>query len=257
MHRRGFAGLQRSIDLLAPQIDWRGEALMLALIIAESAIAYLFLGLLLPTLQPPYRPFPAWLIVLLFMVGYYLPHILELLRVWGSVFETTLIVALIASLVVAIRVASFPGEALFSTAWVHGSINGLIVRPTTSERPVWAIIGVVAYTWWRGRLRGEPTTDSAYQMLRWGTFAVAISLVLILMAAPEGSLIRERMSGAVVIYFAAALTGIGIGRLRLEGIRSGSPLGPRWFATFAAPIVSILFVAVIGAAIFSRRFFDT
>jgi hypothetical protein len=257
MQRRGFAPIQQSIDALLLQVDWRGELLTLALLIAETAITYLFLGLLLPTHQAPYHPFPAWLIFLLFIVGYYLPHSLELLHIWGAVFESTLIVALIISFLVALKFASFPGESFLTTDWLHGTINGLILRHTNSVRPAWAIIAVVAYTWWRGRLRGEPMIDSAYQLLRWGTLAVAVSLVLILMAAPEGALIRERMSGAVIIYFAAALTSIGVGRLRLEGIRSGSPLGARWIATFAAPIVSILLIAVIAAAIFSRRFLDT
>jgi hypothetical protein len=239
------------------ELDWRGELLTFSLILAESAIAYLFLGLLIPTLNTPYQPFPAWLIFALFITGYYVPHLLDLGRVWGARYETILTVALIVSFVVAVKIASFPDASLFSSSWLHGMLHGLIMRPTTSARPVWAIVIVVAYTWWRGRLRGEAMMDSAYQMLRWGTLAVGIGLVLVLMAAPEEAVIRDRMSAAVIIFFAAALSGIAIARLRLEGIRSGSPLGPRWLATFAAPIASILLLAVIAAAIFSRRFLDT
>ncbi len=242
---------------LATQLDWRGELLTFSLIVAESAVAYLFLGLLVPALNTPYQPFPAWLIFALFITGYYVPHVLDLVRVWGSTYETILILALIASFAVTLKIASFPGEPLLSTAWLHGALNGLILRPSPSIRPAWAIVVVVAYTWWRGRLRGEPMIDSAYQMLRWGTFAVGVGLVLVLMAAPEGALIRDRMSAAVIVFFTAALSAIAIARLRIEGIRSGSPLGPRWLATFAAPIASILLIAVIAAAIFSRRFLDT
>src|SRR6185437_3975537 len=91
----------------------------------------------------------------------------------------------------------------------------------------------------------------------WGTFALGCGLVLVLMAAPQDALIRARMSFAVIIFFAAALSAIGIARLRIEGLRSGAPLGPRWLATFAAPIASILLTAILAAAIFSRRFLDT
>lgn len=241
----------------AMDLDWRGELLTFSLILAESAVAYLFLGLLLPAIEIPYQPFPAWLIFALFLTGYYIPHGLEVGKVWGAVYETTLVIALIVSFGVALKVASFPSEPLLSTVWVHEAARGLIIRSTTAIRPVWAVIIVVSYTWWRGRLRGEPMMDSAYQMLRWGTFAVGVGLVMVLMAAPEKAMIRDSMSGAVIVFFTAALSGIGVARLRVEGIRSGSPLGPRWLATFAAPIASILLVAIIAAAIFSRRFLDT
>ncbi len=249
--------LRKTILDVVMQLDWRGELLTFSLIVAETAIAYLFLGILIPELRAPYVPFPAWLIFALFIVGYYIPHVLEVGRVWGSAFEITLIVALIISFAITLKVASFPGEPLFSTSWLQGTVHGFILRPTTSIRPVWAIVAVVSYTWWRGRLRGEPMMDSAYQMLRWGSLAIGIGLVTVLMAAPEGALIRDRMSGAVIVFFAAALSGIAVARLRLEGIRSGSPLGLRWLATFAAPIASILLIAIIAAAIFSRRFLDT
>lgn len=252
-----IADTQQAILDIVDELDWRGELLTLSLILAESAIAYLFLGLLIPTLNSPYNPFPAWLIFALFITGYYIPHLLELGRIWGSTFEAALILALVVSFLAAVKIAGFPAEPLFSTSWLHDTTNGLILRQTDSARPVWAIIAVVSYTWWRGRLRGEPMMDSAYQMLRWGTLAVGSGLVLVLMAAPEDALIRERMSVAVIVFFTAALSAIGIARLRIEGLRSGAPLGPRWLATFAAPIASILIIAVLAAAIFSRRFLDT
>jgi len=253
---RLFSARETVIDL-AMELDWRGELLTFCLILAESAIAFLFLGLLIPALQSPYQPFPAWLIFVLFIVGYYVPHALDLGRIWGSTYQAVLIAALILSFVVALKVASFPGEPLLSNSWLHGTINGLTLRSTNSVRPAWAVVIVVSYTWWRGRLRGEPMMDSAYQMLRWGTLAIGVGLVLVLMAAPQEAKIRDQMSVAVIIFFTAALSAIAIARLRLEGIRSGSPLGPRWLATFAAPIASILLIAILAAAVFSRRFLDT
>ena len=239
------------------ELDWRAELLTFTLILAESAIAFLFLGLLIPALESPYQPFPAWLIFVLFITGYYVPHALDLGRVWGKTYQAVLIIALILSFIVALKVASFPGESLFSTTWLNGAVDALTLRSTNSTRPAWAVVIVVSYTWWRGRLRGEPMIDSAYQMLRWGTLAIGVGLVLVLMAAPKEAEIRDEMSVAVIIYFTASLSAIAIARLRLEGVRSGSPLGPRWLATFAAPIASILLIAILAAAIFSRRFLDT
>ncbi len=253
---RFIAARETLLDLIL-EMDWRGEMLTFSLIVAESAIAFLFLGLLIPALNSPYQPFPAWLIFVLFLTGYYVPHLLDLGRVWGSTYQAVLIAGLILSFVVALKVASFPSEPLLSTTWMHGAVDGLILRENSSIRPAWAVVIVVSYTWWRGRLRGEPMMDSAYQMLRWGTLTIGVGLVLVLMAAPQEAEIRDEMSVAVIIFFAAALSAISIARLRLEGIRSGSPLGPRWLATFAAPIASILLIAIIGAAIFSRRFLDT
>ncbi len=252
-----FIAARETLTDLVMELDWRGEMLTFSLIVAESAIAFLFLGLLIPALQSPYQPFPAWLIFVLFITGYYVPHALDLGRVWGSTYQLVLIAALILSFLMALKVASFPGDPLLSTSWLNGAVDGLILRTTTSIRPAWAVVIVVSYTWWRGRLRGEPMMDSAYQMLRWGTLAIGVGLVLVLMAAPSEARIRDQMSVAVIIFFAAALSSIAIARLRVEGVRSGSPLGPRWLATFAAPIASILLIAILAAAIFSRRFLDT
>ncbi|HET9016405.1 MAG TPA: DUF4129 domain-containing protein [Thermomicrobiaceae bacterium] len=242
---------------LRRRLDWREEALTGSLIVAESAIVYLALGVLLPESSAPYAPFPGWLIFGLMAVAYYVPHLLDELRVWNPRYETVLTVTVVLSLLVAFKVGAFPHDAWLSTSWPRGTVAALIVRPSPAVRPPWAIVGVVAYAWWRGRTRAEPMLETAYQMLRWGTLATTIALLLILMAAPLGGLIRSTMAGAVVLYFAGALAAIGLARLRLEGVRSGSPLGPHWLATFAVPIVAVVLLAVVAAGIFSRSFLDT
>ncbi|HVX30979.1 MAG TPA: hypothetical protein VHA53_10915, partial [Nitrolancea sp.] len=115
MDRHEIIGVRDFFDFVLPRIDWRGELLTLALLIAESAITYLFLGLLLPELTPPYNTFPAWLIFALFIAGYELPHLLELLRVWGPLYEATLIVALAVSFVLTLKFAAFPRAGFWST----------------------------------------------------------------------------------------------------------------------------------------------
>jgi len=242
---------------LRRRLDWREETLSAALIVAESAIVYLYLAVLLPDGTAPYAPFPGWLIFGMLAVAFFMPHLLDELRVWNPRYETVLAVTVIASLLVALKVAAFPHDSWLSMSWLRGSVAALIVRPSAAVRPPWAIVGVLVYTWWRGRTRAEPMLETAYQMLRWGTLAVAGALLLILMASPTDGLIRERMAGAVVLYFAGALAAIGVARLRLEGLRSGSPLGPHWLATFAIPIAGVVLLAILAAGIFSRSFLDT
>lgn len=238
-------------------IDWRAEALTLMLITAESAILYLYLGVLLPVMRPPYDPFPFWLILALMLVAYFVPHVLDLERVFGSRYETILLLAVILSLLLTIKVAAFPEFAWAGLGWPRAALQGLILRPDDSLRPVWALVAVVAYAWWRGRTRAEPALDAAYQMLRWGTMATALGLFLVLFAAPAISPLDGRASLAVVGYFSATLAAVGFARLRLEGIRSSSPLGPNWLGTFAAPIVAIVLIALLGVALLSHEVLET
>lgn len=257
MIARDPLGLAAMVNDLRVRLDWREEAVALALIVAESAILYLYLGVILPEISPPYAAFPGWLIAMLLAVAYFVPRLLTELRLWGAHFEVMLALTLIASLLLALKVAAFPGMSWLSTGWLQGAIDGLILRPNPSVRPPWAIVAVVAYAWWRGRSRAEPMLETTYQMLRWGTVAAAGGLLLVLVASPSEAPIRDGMAGAVVIYFVAGLMAVGVARFRLEGLRSGAPLGPPWLATFAVPIAGIVIIAVLAAGIFSRSFLDT
>lgn len=257
MIARDPLGLAAMVSDLRVRLDWREETVALALIVAESAILYLYLGVLLPEVTPPYAAFPGWLIAVLLAVAYAVPRLLTELRLWGAHYEVMLGLTLIASLLLALKVASFPGTPWFSTGWLQGSLDGLILRPNASVRPPWAIVAVVAYAWWRGRSRAEPVLETTYQMLRWGTMAAAGGLLLVLVATPPEAPIRDGMASAVVIYFVSGLMAVGVARFRLEGLRSGAPLGPPWLATFALPIAAVVVIAVLAAGIFSRSFLDT
>ncbi|MDI3341540.1 MAG: DUF4129 domain-containing protein [Sphaerobacter sp.] len=256
MIARDPLGLVTIAHDLRRRIDWREEMVALALMVAESAIVYLYLGGLLPAITPPYAPFPGWLIGLLLALAYVVPRLLDALRVWGARYELVLALALLASLLLALKVAAFPSAPWLATGWLRGALDGLIVRPNPAIRPPWAIVGVVAYAWWRGRTRAEPMLETTYQMLRWGTLAAAGGLLLVLLGAPAASPIRERMASAVVLYFVAALAAVSLARSRLEGLRSGSPLGPPWLATFALPIAAVVLVAVLAAGLVSRHLLE-
>jgi hypothetical protein len=61
----------------------------------------------------------------------------------------------------------------------------------------------------------------------------------------------------VLVFFAASLAAISLARFRLEAGRGAVPRGGRWLATFLAPILAVVVVAVTAAGIFSRNLFDT
>lgn len=237
-------------DLLE-RLDWREELLSLALIAAECTILYLLLGLIFPAKNAHLTPFPGWLLFFLLAFAYFLPHLLNELRVWGLGFELILTAGLILTLLLTLKVACFPDQSWFALGWLKGSANGLILAGSEAIRNPWEIIVVLVYAWWRGRTRAEPMMETAYQMLRWGTLALTVVLFLVLIASPRQADIRHSVGAAVIVFFGSSLAAVGIARFRLEGLRSGSPLGPNWLVAFAIPIVAIVVVAILAASAFS------
>lgn len=239
------------------RLDWRQELLSMLLVLAEASLVYLFVGLALPEADPDSSVVPAWVVVALMLSAYLVPHVLDEWRVWSPRYEVALTLAIVVSMFAAAKVASFPNVALWDPAWVRGTVNALAFLPNDAVRPVWGIVCLGVYAWWRGRTRSEGSIDSAYAMLRIGTISLTILLVLILAAAPDDAQIRDRLSAATIAFFTCSLASIGVARLKLEGFRTSAPLGPRWLATFVGPIVAVVVVAIIGAGIFSRQFLDT
>ncbi|HEX5164426.1 MAG TPA: hypothetical protein VFV93_03435, partial [Thermomicrobiales bacterium] len=243
-------------DLLM-RLDWRQELLSILLVLAETALIYIFVGFALPEAEPGSAVAPVWIVVGLMLVAHLVPHLLDEWRVWSPNYEIVLASAIAISALVAIKVASFPDIALWDLDWLRGTVNALALLDNDAARPVWGIVVLSAYAWWRGRTRAEGSIDSAYAMLRTGTLAMALLLILILVAAPDDAQVRDRLSTATIAFFASALAAIGVARLTLEGFRTSAPLGPRWLATFVGPILAVVAVAIIGAGIFSRQFLDT
>ncbi len=184
-------------------------------------------------------------------------HFLDQARVWSPDYEIVMSVSVVLTLLIAVKVASFPSIAIYDPQWIVDAVNALAFFDTEQSRPVWGNVILVVYAWFRGRSREEPSVDSAYTMFRWGTLALGIILVMILVGAPDELDIRNSLSLGTIGFFGSSLAAIGIARMRLEGLRAASPLGPRWLATFATPILAILLVAILAAGIFSRRFLET
>lgn len=246
-----------SVGDLVRSLDWRLELLGIFLVLAESALIYLVTGLLLSDRSPDARVLPAWIVVLVMLSAYLVPRLLDEWRVWGARYEAVMGGAILVTLLVAVKAGVFPGIASWDVSWLRQAIRALALLDSDAVRPIWGIVVLVAYAWWRGRTRDLPSVDSAYLMLRAGSAVLALLIIIVLAASEAGDEVHQRLSTATVMFYVCALAGIGLARLKLEGFRTSSPLGPRWLATFVAPILTILGIAIIGAGIFSRQFLDT
>jgi hypothetical protein len=238
------------------RLEWRTELLTVALIAAEASLVWLLAGLVMPETSSK-EAYPFWIIAFVLLAAHYVTHLLDQARIWSPDYEIIMATSVVLTLLITLKAASFPTIPIYDPEWLGGAINALALFDTEQVRPVWGNVVLVVYAWWRGRARDEPSLDSAYTMLRWGTMALAILLILILIAAPQDVEIRDQLSIGTLGFFIAALAAIGLARMQLEGFRAAGPLGPRWLATFATPILAIIAIAVIGAGIFSRQFLET
>lgn len=238
------------------RLEWRAELLTVAIILAEVFLVWLALGLVMSE-ETTRDTYPFWVIVFVLLTAHYVTHLLDQARVWSPDYEIVMVAGIVVTLLVSVKAASFPGYAIYDPAWLIEAVNGLAFFDADQSRPIWGNIVLIVYGWFRGRSREEPSLDSAYTMLRWGTIALGIILALILVGAPDDLEIQDSLSLGTLGFYGSVLAAIGLARMRIEGSRAATPLGPRWLATFATPILAIIVVAIIGAGIFSRRFFET
>jgi len=238
-------------------LDWRQELLAILVVLAESALVFLVCAFVLADATDAERALPAWIVVGLLIVAHLVPHLLDEWRIWSPDYEVIIGSTIVLSLLLAVKAGSFPGIAIWDTDWVRQAARAVAFLPNDAIRPVWAIVVLAAYAWWRGRTRAPAGIDSAYSMLRMGTVTLAAILIIILAGSADDADVRGKLSAATVSFFVAALSAVGVARLKLEGFRTSAPLGPRWLATFVGPILAVVVVAIIGAGIFSRQFLDT
>lgn len=244
------------MDLLR-SLDWRLELIGIALVLAEASLVYLVSGILLSDSSPESRVLSAWIVGFVMLTAHIIPRTLDEWRVWGGQYEAIMGAGIVVTLLVALKAGAFPNIALWDFSWLRQTVRAFALLGTDSVRPVWGLVALVAYAWWRGRTRDLPAVDSAYLMLRVGSAILALLIVIVLAATSPTDQVHQRLSVATIAFYVCALGAIGFARLKLEGFRTSSPLGPRWLATFAAPILTVLALAIIGAGIFSRQFLDT
>lgn len=254
--RRSIGRVTRAL-LPTGRVEWRTEILAATMILAEAAVVYVYAGALFPTRSAPYHPFPALVVASLMLVAYAVPRLLEAYYVRSVWYEVVLGLSVSASLLVLARITLFPTAAWLDTDWVAGSLRSLIFRPSAAERPAWGVVVLGGYAWWRGRTRGEPSLEGTYELLRWGSVALAAGLVLALVASPLGGTLRPALPATVVWFVSAALAAIAQARLRLEALRSSGPLGGVWLLAVGGALVVVVGLAVVLAGLADRNVLET
>jgi hypothetical protein len=234
-------------------LEWRAEALVLALATAEAAVVWLVVDVFLAATSGDGVRLPVAAVFVLLYLGTGLPRWLEGLGVWDRTYAAIVAIAVTASTLLAVKTASFPRIGWTDAAWLREAARAIIIRPNGARAPVWGMIATSAYAWWRGRMRAEPGPDPALTTLRIGT-------VMTLIAAAAEASVRdgrgaEATSGAVVVFFAAALTAVALSRLRADS-RAGAPGSP-WVGSMLAPVLAVTAGAVVAAGMLSRDMLDT
>src|SRR4051812_2432702 len=104
---------------LVRRLDWRQEALALALVLAETALIYLVCGYVLAIGRPGYPVLPAWIVIMLMVTAHLVPHLLDEWRVWNPRYEIIAGSAIVLTLLIAVKAASFPQVALYDPGWLR------------------------------------------------------------------------------------------------------------------------------------------
>lgn len=237
------------------RVDWRAEALVLALVIAEAAVLWLIVDLVLGATEGEGVRVPALAVGVLVVLGSGLPRWLDALDVWDRVYATGILVGVFSSTLVAIKLASFPEIAWSNPDWLRETAHALVLRPNPERVAVWGVIAVSAIAWWRGKTRAVPGSDAALTTLRFGTLAALVAATGQISVRTEGA--AGSTSAAVIVFFGASLAAVALARLRPDGTVNASGLGTRWLAAMLAPVLVVMVGAVIVAGLLSRDLLDT
>ena len=91
------------------------------------------------------------LISLVVYAAVLLPRLLEGYDVWDPAFGVLMGAGVIGTALLLIKTAAFPETAWTDPEWLRETADALIIRPTTAQLPIWGLLVVVVYAWWRGR----------------------------------------------------------------------------------------------------------
>jgi hypothetical protein len=232
------------------------EALGLALAIGETAVVWLVTDLALGSARAGDRAqiAPVAVFILIF-AAVAVPRWLEALNVWEPWYQVATVGAIIATTLAAVKLICYPAAGWLSSAWVADLTRAVIVRPNDAAVPVWGVIAISVYAWWRGRHHDEPSLDTAYLLLRAGTVVVVGAVIFRSVTVSENAA-RGSASG-VVIFFAATLSAIAIARMQQERVRGVAMVGAGWIPAFLGPVALIALLAVAAVGFFSRDVLDT
>ncbi len=234
----------------------RREVLAALLILSETMIVYIFAGTLLAELHAPYAPLPVVLIFMVLLFGRLVPHLLTTLRVWTPQYESIMTISIVLTMVLLIYAGAFPGESLFSTAWLQGTLDALILRDSDASRSVWLLVAFVALAWWRGKTRAEPNLETSYTMLRLGMIWIAGGLVFTVLAAPDGARILDHIPAAIAGFIVFTLIAIAVARQPEAGQSAAWKMSPVWLLVLVLPVLLIAGTSITTVGLFSRETLD-
>lgn len=241
------------------RLDWSLETLVLMLIGAEAAVASLIMTAIFGSLGLGSEAiWPGWIFLLL-LLGTNIQRAMEGYRFFSPQYEVLSVGAVVLLLFAAVRVIVFPARALLDTDWPRDAAHALAFPSDSIALPMWSTIIFVAYAWWRGRSRDEPSLEAAYRTLRVGTplAIVAILGTMAITAVDDDPGFRTLLYGGTIVFLLLTLAAIALGRLRVEQARGALTLTPRWLLTFLGPVAGLVLVGTLVAGIFTRRFLET
>ena len=241
------------------RLDWSLETLVVLLVGAEAAVVALLTVAVFSGLGLPDGGFWLGWVVLVLLLGTNLQRAMDAYRFFSPQYEILSIAALVALLFGTIWVIVFSRRPPTDVGWVVAAWRALAHPSDPLALPTWYAIILVAYAWWRGRTRDEPSVDAAYRTLRAGTpfTIVAILATMTVAGSDNDDLLRRGLYGGAITFLGLTLAAIALGRLRVEQARGALTLTPRWLLTFLAPIAALLLVGTLVAGIFTRRFLET
>jgi hypothetical protein len=241
------------------RLDWSLETLVVLLVGAEAAVIALLTVAVFSGLALPAGGFWLGWIFLVLLLGTNLQRAMDSYRFFSPQYEILSVVALAVLLLVTIRVIVFGQRSMADLGWLRAAWQALAHPSDPLSLPTWYTIILVAYAWWRGRTRDDPSVDAAYRTLRAGTpfTIVAILATMMIAGSDNDDVLRRGLYGGAIAFLGLTLAAIALGRLRVEQARGALTLTPRWLLTFLAPIAVLLLVGTLVAGIFTRRFLET
>ncbi|MCC6944104.1 MAG: DUF4129 domain-containing protein [Thermomicrobiales bacterium] len=223
--------------------DWVHAALLL---MAESAIAWLAINLLVQPVDGSGAAMSASTVAMLMVAALAVPRLCHDWGIWGSRFSVVLVAAVLLTTAIAVQRTSFPAFALFDPAWIDEALAAVIREPSAEEVPIWVVLISSAIVWWRGVMRGRPDIDTGLALLRVGS--VILVVLVVAHTAFEQGFDDRRLSAAVLVFYSATL--LAIAMLRQEMVPWRAP--KRWLETVLLPVVMIVLPASILIGLLTR-----
>jgi hypothetical protein len=243
------------LTVAVSSIRWTEQLVLAALCAAEASLLWLIAtaAIAAPANEP--RAIAPWVPLVLIWGTALSPRILDSLDVWDPWYRLISAAAVALSLLAAVKLISFPSEELQDPGWARGAASDLIFRPSNALIPVWAVVAMVAYVWWRGRTREEPTLDTAFRLLRAGTlFALAGASTLAVTDRQRGG---SDSAAAVIVFFVSALTAIGLARLISSDGAGQGEVSARSVVIALAPVALVVVIGTVLTGLLNRDLFET